>query len=303
MKKMKIRLAAAALAAAALLGSLPVYADSRSAFVSLGEDLTEEQLSKVLGYLDLTEQDLEDSVVITVSNEDEHRYLDSYLSAEQIGSRALSSCRVTGQEEGHGISVTTHNITYVTEAMYENALATAGMKNADVVVAGPSPISGTAALVGAMQAYAAMNGEEISPELIDGAMDELVTSGKLAESTGDADKTAKLIALVKQVIAEKDLKSREDIEEAIDEIALKLEISLSDEDRQMIRDLMDKLAGLDLNAKDLSEQAKKIYEEMRKDGLDLSQFGISDADAQGLLSRFSGLIREFLRWLQGILNR
>ena len=159
------------------------------------------------------------------------------------------------------------------------------------------------ALVGAMQAYAAMNGEEISPELIDGAMDELVTSGKLAESTGDADKTAKLIALVKQVIAEKDLKSREDIEEAIDEIALKLEISLSDEDRQMIRDLMDKLAGLDLNAKDLSEQAKKIYEEMRKDGLDLSQFGISDADAQGLLSRFSGLIREFLRWLQGILNR
>ena len=71
----------------------------------------------------------------------------------------------------------------------------------------------------------------------------------------------------------------------------------------MIRDLMDKLAGLDLNAKDLSEQAKKIYEEMRKDGLDLSQFGISDADAQGLLSRFSGLIREFLRWLQGILNR
>ncbi len=303
MKKMTVRLAAAALAAAALLGSLPVYADSRSAFVSLGEDLTEEQLSKVLGYLDLTEQDLEDSVVITVSNEDEHRYLDSYLSAEQIGSRALSSCRVTGQKEGHGISVTTHNITYVTEAMYENALATAGMKNADVVVAGPSPISGTAALVGAMQAYAAMNGEEISPELIDGAMDELVTSGKLAESTGDADKTAKLIALVKQVIAEKDLKSREDIEEAIDEIALKLEISLSDEDRQMIRDLMDKLAGLDLNAKDLSEQAKKIYEEMRKDGLDLSQFGISDADAQGLLSRFSGLIREFLRWLQGILNR
>ena len=117
MKKMTVRLAAAALAAAALLCSLPVYADSRSAFVSLGEDLTEEQLSKVLGYLDLTEQDLEDSVVITVSNEDEHRYLDSYLSAEQIGSRALSSCRVTGQKEGHGISVTTHNITYVTEAM------------------------------------------------------------------------------------------------------------------------------------------------------------------------------------------
>lgn len=81
MKKMTVRLAAAALAAAAIIGSIPVYADSRSAFVSLGEDLTEEQRAKVLGYLDLTEQDLEDSVVITVSNEDEHRYLDSY----QIG--------------------------------------------------------------------------------------------------------------------------------------------------------------------------------------------------------------------------
>ena len=67
-----------------------------------------------------------------------------------IGSRALSSVLVEGKKDGNGIRVTTKNITYCTPGMYENALATAGIKDADIVVAGPFKISGTAALVGAI---------------------------------------------------------------------------------------------------------------------------------------------------------
>lgn len=44
--------------------------------------------------------------------------------------------------------------------MYKNALTTAGITDADIIVAGPKPISGTAALVGIFEAYEAMTGKQ-----------------------------------------------------------------------------------------------------------------------------------------------
>ena len=70
-----------------------------------------------------------------------------------IGTRALSSVTVEQKDDGNGVNVTTQNISYCTSGMYRNALITAGIKNADVKVAGPFKISGTAALVGVMKAY------------------------------------------------------------------------------------------------------------------------------------------------------
>ncbi len=293
---MKLRKAALALGmtAALILGAQPVLASDQIPYVALGADLSTEQRIKVLDLLGLTEEDLTHDTVVTVTNKEEHEYLDSYVSPSVIGSRALSSCKVLEESKGHGITVEVHNITYVTPAMYENALATAGMKNASVVVAGPSPISGTAALVGAMKAYSQMYGTPIKPELIDSATDELVTTGELAESLGDSKEAAELIAALKQVIAENDLATKEDINRAIDEVAGKLQISLSDEDRQLILDLMEKLSTLDLDAGALAEQARGIYEELQQRGFNLSDYGFEAADAQGLIAKILELIRQFL---------
>ena len=232
---MKLRNIALALSmtAALVMGAQPVLASDQLPYVALGADLNSEQRATVLNLLGITESDLTHDTVVTVTNAEEHEYLDSYVSSSVIGSRALSSCKVLEEAQGHGITVEVHNITYVTPAMYENALATAGMKNASVVVAGPVPISGTAALVGAMKAYAQMHGTPISPDLIDTATDELVTTGELADSLGDSEEAAEIIAALKQVVAENDLKTDEDINNAIDEVAGKLEISLSEEDRQV----------------------------------------------------------------------
>ena len=54
-----------------------------------------------------------------------------------IGTRALSSVLIEKKDKGNGIKVTTSNITYCTTGMYQNALATAGVTDADVRVAGP----------------------------------------------------------------------------------------------------------------------------------------------------------------------
>ncbi len=115
-------------------------------YIALGADLSADERATVLSLLGVTEADLENYDVVTVTNDQEHEYLDSYISSDTIGSRALSSVVVMEAEEGSGITVTIKNISYCTEGMYENALATAGVEDAEVIVAGPFSISGTAAL-------------------------------------------------------------------------------------------------------------------------------------------------------------
>lgn len=271
-------------------------------YVSLGADLSGEQRAEVLRLLGLTEADLTGMKVTTVTNAEEHQYLDAYLDESVIGTHALSSCKITSREAGHGIVVETHNVTYVTPAMYENALATAGMKNADVVVAGPFNLSGTAALIGAMKAYGEQTGEVISPQLIDGATDELVTTGQIAESLKDPEKAAQLVAAVKQIMAENNISSEEELGAAVDDVARQMEISLSAEDRQLILDLLTKLSQLDLDARNLTDQAQKIYDQLRGMDLDLEKYGITQETVSGFLGQFSGLINAVIAWLKGVIG-
>ena len=288
-----------AMTVTAIMSPKSTIAATYSTYVALGADLTAAQKTEVMKLLRASEELTEDNSV-TVTNAEEHEYLDNYLTADVIGTRSLSSCKVTPTDPGSGISVETHNITYVTPAMYENALATAGMKNADVVVAAPSPISGTAALVGAMKAYAKMSGQVIDPSILETATAELVTSGELAEEIGDSEKTAELIAVVKQVIAENKLKDEDDIRDVIINITNQLNITLSDADITKLTDLMKQFAALDVNAKDLTEQAKNIYEKAAESGLDLSSYGISTEEVSGFFAKMPGLLQAIIEWLRGI---
>ena len=150
-------------------------------YLSLGADLSASQKSKVLELLGVKENELDQYKVVKVTNKDEHKYLDDYLDSSVIGTHALSSVLIEKRDKGEGIDVTTKNITYCTAGMYENALTTAGVTDANVTVAGPFNITGTAALVGAMNAYEDMTGENISSESKDAATNELVVTSKLAD--------------------------------------------------------------------------------------------------------------------------
>ena len=258
MRKFIGKFLAAGLCVAMALSSVTVKADSvDQKYLALGADLTASQKKKVLELLDL--DDNSDYKVITVTNKDEHEYLDSYLSSRVIGTRALSSVTVEQKDDGNGVNVTTQNISYCTSGMYRNALITAGIKNADVKVAGPFKISGTAALVGVMKAYEEMTGK------------------KIPEKSKD----------VKQKVAKDNLSSPSEIKQAIEESAKDLNINLSDADRAKIQSLMDKISGLDLNVSQLKSQAKDLY-----DKLGGSQ-GIFDKIAAFFQSIFSWLSNLF----------
>lgn len=295
MKRIKVCLLMTVLAASILLPVSPASADAvtEKPYLSLGADLSNSEKQKVLDLLGIDEADLDDYTVGTVTNEEEHDYLDDYVSSSVIGSRALSSVLVVTDKEGSGIDVETNNITYCTSGMYRNALVTAGISDAAVKVAGPFNITGTAALVGAMKAYEAMTGEEISEASKDAATNELVATGEIAGSLGDKDQAEQLFALIKDKVVAEDLSSEEEIMDAIEESCDELKISLSDDDRQLILDLMKKISQLDLDTNELKEQAKEIYDKLSDMGIDITSQSFWQsvkAWLNSIIDKISGLL-------------
>lgn len=232
-------------------------------YLSLGADLSESQKRTVLSLLGVEEEELSDYEVVEVTNQEEKEYLGDYLSASVIGSNALSSVRIEKLEDGEGIGVETKNISYCTSGMYTNALTTAGVTDAQVTVAGPFEISGTAALVGVMKAYSDMTGEDVLTENADAATNELVLTGKLAETLG-SDEAEQLVALVKEKILDGDLQSAVDIEKAIQQSADELGVSLTEAQEKELAKLMDKIKNLNLDADKIKQQAEKVYDKLQQ---------------------------------------
>lgn len=237
-------------------------------YLAIGEDLSAKQMTTVLGIFGVA--DINDCEVIYVTNKDEHKYLDDYVDAAQIGNQALS-CVMINETDDDDIDIELHNINYCTEDMYKNALETAGVKGADVVVAGPYPISGTAALVGTIKAYEKMTGTRVSDKIVEAAVDEMTTTGDIGEEVGDKDGVAEIIDEVKEKIAENPDMSETDIIKAIKKAASEVGIQLSDEHIQRIKDMITKLKGLDIDWAGLFNKAKEIgqkgYDAAKKVGL------------------------------------
>ncbi|MBO5302740.1 MAG: DUF1002 domain-containing protein [Lachnospiraceae bacterium] len=233
-------------------------------YLALGADLTAEQQAVVLSLMGIDPAKLGEYDVLYVNNEEEHKYLDAYIDSSKIGTRSLSSIVIVEREDGNGINISTNNISYCTVGMYKNALATAGIENADIIVAGPTAISGTAALVGIFKAYTEMTGKEIGEENIDAALNELVLTGALESSTGaEADEIEAMIAYVKQAVVEHDMTDEKEIREAIEEGCKEFGVTLSEEDMQEIVKLMLKISELDLDLDSLLNSAQSIYDKIK----------------------------------------
>lgn len=280
MKTLYKKLTAAVLAATMVL-SLPAAgleakadavsdANPSDVYVSFGADLKDNEKATVLGLLGITEDQLSDFTVGEITNDDEHKYLGDYLDSSVIGSRALSSVIVVIGEDGDGINVETKNISYCTPGMYTNALITAGIENADVIVAGPFEITGTAALVGAMRAYAELTGEKISEETMDTAVNELVVTSQMAEGFNSED-IEQLMAFVKAKVVEGGLDDEEAISEVIDEGAEQLGITITEDEKKTIISLMKKISELDLDIDSMKQQAKDLFNKLEDMGIDKEQ--------------------------------
>ncbi|MCF6137930.1 DUF1002 domain-containing protein [Pseudalkalibacillus berkeleyi] len=228
--------------------------------VTLGEDLTEQQKQDLLKEMDVSA----DVETITVTNEEEHQYLGEYISKAQIGSKAISSTKITIGEKDSGLNVETNNINWVTEEMYANALTTAGVTDADIYVTAPFEVSGTAALTGILKAYEVKADIKIPEEKKQVANEEMVKTVKLGDRVG-ADKATELMTKIKQELADNPVETEEDLRALIKRVAEEVGINLTEEELNGLVSLFNKMKDMNIDW----DQVKSNLENVRNN---LSEF-------------------------------
>lgn len=238
--KKQILLSSLVLALFMTLGT-PVFADTKSAAVAIGADNTEAQLKTVYGYFNIKRGDVEETVV---TNADEREYLEGVVSLDKIGSLALSSVYVQEESTG-GINLETHNIDWVTDDMYKSALGTAGIKNAKVIVAAYTPVSGTGALTGIYKAYEAATGTSLDEAAKSTAVEEVVVVGELQDAIGDD--AIKIVNSLKGEIAQTKNMNDDEIRQLIVETAKKYDTVLDEQQIEEILTLVNKFNELNMD--------------------------------------------------------
>ncbi|MFD1706036.1 DUF1002 domain-containing protein [Siminovitchia sediminis] len=228
--------------------------------VVYGETLTADQKNQVRKLLDVSNPENVDE--ITVSAQDLARLING-----NPNSRMFSSAKITLTENGNGLAVnivTPDNITEVTKEMYANALLTAGVENADVDVASPVKVTGHSALVGIYKAYES-KGEVLDKGRMEVANEELELATQLAETEGlNDEQVTELLTEIKKMIAEQRPATREEVEQIVQEQLNKMNIELSEQDRQLLIDLFDKMRTLDIDFGQVRQQLDGISNDIKK---------------------------------------
>ncbi|PRO65137.1 DUF1002 domain-containing protein [Alkalicoccus urumqiensis] len=276
-----------------LAGVLPQAAGADAApgdeIVTLGEDLTPAQREDLLEEMDITEA--EAAEVVTVTNEEEHQYLGDYIDAGVIGTRALSSSKITMMEEGTGMDVETNRITWVSEGMYANALITAGVEDASVYVTAPFDVSGTGALTGLIKAYEASTDEEIPEEQKQTANEELVRTAELGEKYG-VEEATELMARIKEGIAEEDIQTEEDLRALIQRLAEEMGIELTEQELDSLTALFERIRGLNIDWDQVRGQIDSVRD-------NISGFMESD-EGQSIIQSIVDFFQAVLDWITSL---
>ncbi|MEK4028876.1 MULTISPECIES: DUF1002 domain-containing protein [Bacillaceae] len=265
------------------------HADSAvgDVIVTLGENLSPAQKEQILKEMDVPT----DVTTVTVSNAEEHKYLGEYIPKAQIGSKALSSSKITMKEKGYGINVQTNNISWVSKEMYTNALSTAGVKDADIYITAPFEVSGTAALTGLIKAYETSTGEKIPEEQKQVANEEMVTTAKLGDQIGEKQAT-ELIQRIKEEVAKENPQTIQEIKVIINNVSNELNIQLTQDQIDQLSALFDKMKNLDINWDQVNQQIDKAKEKW-------NEFKNSD-EGKGILQSIIDFLQGIVDWIAGL---
>ena len=216
--------------------------------VTMGADLTDRQREAVYSDFGIEEGSVTE---LTVTNDEERSYLEGLVPDGKIGSVALSCIYIKTLPEGSGLSIEIHNINYCTEDMYSNALETAGISDAQVIVSAPFPVSGTGALTGAYKAYEDITGNSLSSLAKAAGAEELVVTGELAEYIGSDDATQMINELKSMLDKTQDM-TDDEVRVEIKNLAQMYNVALTNAQLEQVLSLVRKLEGLD--ADELQDQ-------------------------------------------------
>lgn len=270
--------------------TVTAFADS-ARVVTLGANLSDSQKETMLDYFGVKKNEV---VLLEVNNQEERKYLEGIASEQQIGTRTLSCAYVEPTKKGSGIKVKTANITWVTSAMVATTLSTAGMTDANAVVASVFPVSGTGALTGIMKAFEDATGEKLDEEKKEIASEELVITGDLGSDIGQ-DKATGVINDIKIDVIKNNTKDTTQIAETIVNVTNNYNITISKEQQKQIEDLMGKISEQNYNYKDM----KKTLNEVKKNVEDNLKEAGESIDT-GFFERISDWFSGAFDWFKGL---
>ena len=224
--------------------AVPAYADVHQSRAVIGADLSDEQVEAVYGMFGIRRGD---AIELKMTNAEERTYLEGYVDNSLIGTRSISCVYVELLPEGSGMSVTTSNINWCTGEMYISALATAGISDANIIVAAPLEVSGTAALSGAYKAYEDMTGQKLADLANLVSTPALTVTGELAAESGAMDSTS-IVNELKMMLDVTQTMTDDEIRAEIREIASRYNVNLTNTQVEQLLSLCRSLEGLDAEA-------------------------------------------------------
>ena len=266
--------------------AVPAFAADEGCVV-LGADLSEEQIETVYQLFGFKRGSVTE---LTVTNAEERSTLEGLVEDSVIGTYAISCVYVRLLEKGSGLSVETHNINWCTTEMYQNALVTAGITDAKIIVAAPFEVSGTAALTGIYKAYEHLTGRTLDEDAKSAGTRELTITGKLAEQIGGFDASG-IISGLKEKIGETAKMSDEELREEIVRVAGSFGVTLND---SQIRQLIDLFRSMEkLNPDELNERIDQAKETIER-------IGEAKDKAVGIYERLKSLLAPLSDFFEGL---
>lgn len=238
--------------------STAAFADSYTECTAIGADLDDTQIESVYAAFGISRGSVRE---IKVTNAEERQYLEGYVDESMIGTRSISCVYVKLTEAGSGINITTSNISWCTAEMYIAALATAGITDAEIIVAAPFEVSGTAALTGIYKAYEELTGNKLDDLAKLVSTQELTITGELADEIGNMDSTS-IVNELKLMLNETKNMSDEEIRAQIIAIAKQYNVSLTDTQIKQLIDLCRSLEKLDGDG--LKQRVEEVQQTLKK---------------------------------------
>jgi uncharacterized protein YpuA (DUF1002 family) len=291
MKRLKLisGILSVALLCNAMLMPLSVNADS-TRVVTLGADLSDAQKETVLNFFNVTEDEV---VIITVNNQEEREYLEGKVSNDIIGTHTLSCCYINPTNEG-GIQVKTANLTWVTENMLANALATAGVENCQVIATAPFQVSGTGALTGILKSYETASEETLDEDKKEAATEELVISAELTDDNAEDDVLQFMNDIKSEVVSE-DVDA-DDIKDLIQEKSEKYDVTLTDEQLSKLDEWLKALKDLNYNVDSFTKAINSLNDTIKSKAEGIE---INTQETKNFLARIWEAICNFFKSLFG----
>ena len=235
------------------------FADSQhESRAVIGANLTDEQISAIYGVFGVKRGDVKE---MTITNADEREYLEGYVDESLIGTKSISCVYIELLNDGDGLDVTTNNITWCKPEMYVNALATAGITDAKVIVAAPFDVSGTAALTGVYKAYEDITGQKLDENAKLVGTQELAVTSDLANEIGSYDSTSIVNDLKGMLNETKDMTDSQ-LRDEIGKIAKEYKTTLTDKQTDQLVSLCRSMEKMDTG--ELMQRVDEVKNTVKK---------------------------------------